>query len=156
MSEVHRLVKILKEKGLTIALAESVTCGMAAYKLSNVKGISEVLKGAIVCYTPEVKRNLLGISKRMIDQYTCESMQVTEALAKNLHKIMPANIHIAVTGLASSDGSETRTKPVGSAFICITYKNKTYKYKHVFKGTPLQIKNKICIALYKFVRTTIS
>ncbi|MDB5256496.1 MAG: hypothetical protein JWM14_1191 [Chitinophagaceae bacterium] len=156
MSEVHHLVRLLKKKNLTLALAESVTCGMAAYKLSNVKGISDVLKGAIVCYTPEVKINLLGISKRMIDQYTCESMQVTESLAKNLHKIMPADIHVAVTGLASSDGSESRTKPVGSAFICLAYKGKTYKFKHVFKGTPLEIKNKTCIELYRFVCATIS
>jgi len=156
MSEAHRLVRILKEKNFTLALAESVTCGMVSYKLSNVKGISEVLKGAIVCYTPEVKTDLLGISKRMIDQYTCESMQVTEALAKNLHKVMPADLHAAVTGLASSNGSESKEKPVGSVFICVAYKNKIYHYNHVFRGTPLEIKNKICIQLYKFISKIIS
>ncbi len=151
MSDVHKLVGILKEKELTLGLAESVTCGMAAYKLSNVKGISEVLRGSIACYTPEVKMSLLGISKRMIDKYTCESMEVTQALVTQLPKLIPADVYVAVTGLASSNGSESKTKPVGTAFICVRYKNKLYKTKHVFKGTPLQIKNKICLALYRFI-----
>jgi nicotinamide-nucleotide amidase len=147
---------LLKQKNLTLALAESVTCGMASHKLSNVKGISEVLKGGIVCYRPEVKNTLLGISKKMINQYTCESIEVTEALAKKLPGIISADIHVAVTGLASSDGSESKAKPVGSIFICVYYKNQIYKFKHVFKGTPLEIKNKACKALYQFVFTTIS
>ncbi|MDF2455311.1 MAG: hypothetical protein K0R51_1304 [Cytophagaceae bacterium] len=153
MSEVHQLVRMLKDKNLTLGLAESVTCGMAAYKLSNVKGISEVLRGSIACYTPEVKIALFGISKRMIEKYTCESMQVTQALVTKLPKLIPADVYVAVTGLASPspNGSESKIKPVGTAFICVRYKNKLYKTKHVFKGTPLQIKNKICLELYRFI-----
>lgn len=153
MSEVHKLVRILKEKKLTIGLAESVTCGMAAYKLSNVKGISAVLRGSIACYTPEVKMALFGISKSMIEKYTCESMQVTQALVTQLPDLIPADLYVAVTGLASADGSESKNKPVGTAFICVRYKNKVYKTKHVFRGTPIQIKDKICLALYRFVYT---
>lgn len=153
MSDVHKLVRTLKEKKLTIGLAESVTCGMTAFKLSNVKGISEVLRGSIVCYTPEVKISLFGISKKMIDTHTCESMQVTQALVNKLPKLIPADVYAAVTGLASSNGSESKSKPVGTFFICVSYKNKLYKMKHVFKGTPIQIKNKICLALYRFIYT---
>jgi len=156
MSEVHTLVRTLKERGLTLALAESVTCGMVAYKLSNVKGISEVLKGGIVCYTPEVKKSLLGISKKMIDECTCESSEVTEAMAKKLSSLIEADIYAAVTGLASSDGSESKNKPVGTTFICVNYKQKMYPLRKVFRGTPVEIKHKACLELYRFVTSILT
>ncbi len=139
-----------------MGLAESVTCGMAAYKLSNVKGISQVLRGSIACYTPEVKMLLFGISKHMVDKYTCESMQITKALAIRLPELIPADVHVAVTGLASADGSESKQKPVGTTFICVYYKNKLHPTRHVFRGTPMEIKNKICLELYRFTVSIIS
>lgn len=151
MSEVHTLVRKLKDKRLTLALAESVTCGMISFKLSNVKGISEVLKGGIVCYTPEVKNKLLGISKKTIEQHTCESMQVTEGLVKHLPQLIQADVYAAVTGLASSNGSESRNKPVGTVFMCVRYKNKIHKIKKRFRGKPSEIKHRVCLALYEFI-----
>jgi nicotinamide-nucleotide amidase len=155
MSEIHSLIKKLKEKNLTIALVESVTCGMASHRLSNVKGVSDVLKGSVVCYTPEVKIELMGITQTMIDKYTCESMQVTEALATKLTRLMKADIHAGITGLASPGGSETKTKPVGTIFFCICYRKKIYKMKKIMKGTPLEIKKEACTALFNFILSKI-
>src|SRR4051794_28794817 len=115
-NKAHAFIKQLQEKNLILALAESVTCGLAAHKLSTAPGTSDVLAGSIVCYTPEVKRDLLGVSQKLIDRYTCESMEVTEALAKNLGKLIDADIYAALTGLASPGGSETKDKPVGTIF----------------------------------------
>ncbi|HEY1040471.1 MAG TPA: nicotinamide-nucleotide amidohydrolase family protein, partial [Bacteroidia bacterium] len=99
-----KLVKKLKENNLTLALAESMTCGLAAHKLSGCVGVSDVLAGAIVCYTPGVKQKLLGISKTTILKHTCESKEVTEELSKKLSKLIKADIHAAITGLASEGG----------------------------------------------------
>ena len=63
---VNNLVKLLKDNHLTIAFAESVTCGLASHQLSTIKGTSEVLKGSIVCYDEEVKINLLRVKKTLI------------------------------------------------------------------------------------------
>lgn len=151
MNKVQLLVNSLKEKELTLALAESMTCGMASQKLSGMKGISEVFRGAVVCYSPEVKMTLMGIKQSLIEHYTCESMEVTEALAKKLSNVIPADIHAAITGLASPGGSETSTKPVGSVFFCIRYKKHCYKTKKILKGSPSQIKRKACIELYRLI-----
>jgi nicotinamide-nucleotide amidase len=151
MSKSHSLIGQLKEKKLTLALAESMTCGMAAYKLSGTKGVSDVLKGSIVCYTPEVKQSLMKIPQSLIEKYTCESMQVTEALVNKLAKLIPADIHAAITGLASSGGSETKQKPVGTVFFCVRYKNKIHKLKKRFTGNPGKIKEKACRVLYNFI-----
>jgi nicotinamide-nucleotide amidase len=154
-NKAHAFIKQLQEKNLILALAESVTCGLAAHKLATAPGTSDVLAGSIVCYTPEVKRDLLGVSQKLIDRYTCESMEVTEALAKNLEKLIDADIHAALTGLASPGGSETKEKPVGTIFFCIKFKNKMHRYKKLFRGTPLEIRKKACMSLYEHVLKTI-
>jgi nicotinamide-nucleotide amidase len=152
MSETRKLlVKKLKKKQLTIAMAESVTCGLAAHKLSTLPGVSEILAGSIVCYTPEVKMGLLGVPQKLIKKYSCESAQVTKSLAENLCMLIKADLHAAVTGLASPGGSETKEKPVGTIFLSVCYKNKTHNKRFLFRGTPVKIRAKACDALYKMI-----
>src|SRR4051812_42191261 len=86
----------LKGRGYTLALAESITCGLESYKLSTCSGTSDVLKGSIVCYTPEVKNSLLKVPKKLIKKYTPESKQVTRSLAKKLSRLIEADIHAAI------------------------------------------------------------
>jgi nicotinamide-nucleotide amidase len=148
---INKLVKRLQNEKLTLALAESVTCGLAAHKLTTVKGTTDVLASSIVCYQREAKIKLLNISNKLIEQHTAESMQVTEAMAKGLKRTIRADIHAAITGLAAAGGSETKTKPVGTFFLCVLYQGKTYRHRQVFRGRPLQIKTKACLALYKFI-----
>jgi nicotinamide-nucleotide amidase len=150
-AKANRLVKILKEKQFTLALAESITCGMASELLANSIGTSEVFKGSIVCYSPEVKRSLMGISKKLIDTFTAESMQVTEALVRKLPSFFNASVYAALTGLAAPGASETKRKPVGTVFLCVLYNRKIYKKRMLFRGTPRQIREKACLALFGLI-----
>jgi nicotinamide-nucleotide amidase len=154
-NQANALIKKLKENGKTLALAESVTCGLAAHKLSGCKGVSDVLKASIVCYTPEVKNKLMHVSKKAIQEYTCESMEVTETLACNLSKLVDADVYAAVTGLASEGGSETKSKPVGTVFFCVKWKERIFKQKKLFRGAPHEIKEKSCLALYDFILSSV-
>jgi PncC family amidohydrolase len=147
----NKFIKSLKQKGLTLALAESMTCGLATQKLSNFKGTSDVLKGSIICYTPEVKMDVLGISKSCVNQFSCESSEITEKLAKNLSGIIRADICAAITGLASEGGSETKGKPVGTVFFSVYFKSKVHNLRKNYRGTPLQIRQKACDDLYQFI-----
>ena len=153
---VSVLIKTLKEKELTLALAESMTCGLAAHKLSTCPGTSDVFAGAVVCYTPAVKKNMFSIPQTRIDQYSCESKEITEALAKNLSKNIKADIYAAVTGLASAGGSETKAKPVGSVFFSVMYKNKVHNFRKVFRGSPLEIRTKACLELYQCILSVVN
>jgi nicotinamide-nucleotide amidase len=147
---VNQLIKTMKDKGLTLALAESMTCGMASFKLSNTVGTSEVLKGSIICYTPEVKTSLLKITEKEIKKYSCESKEVTESLARHLKDLVKADIYAAITGLAAAGGSETKEKPVGTVFFSVMNK-KIHNYRKRFYGSPLEVKTKACIELYKLI-----
>lgn len=151
MNKVNALVKQLKEQGLRIALAESMSCGMASSMIASYKGASEVLAGSVVCYTPEVKAGLLGVSNRLIEACSCESPEVTEAMCKGLKKLIRADIYVAVTGLASEGGSETKDKPVGTVFYHMISGRRSRAYRMLFRGTPLTVRKKACINLYELV-----
>ena len=144
-------IRTLKEKQLKLALAESMTCGLAAQLLAGVPGTSEVLAGSIVCYSPEVKTGLMGTGESMIARYSCESMEVTEALVKKLPKLIGADVYAAITGLASGGGSETKDKPVGTVFLVVYHKRKLFRQRKVFRGTPLAIRKKACYELYRMI-----
>lgn len=150
-----KLVKFMQARGETLALAESMTAGLACHKLAGVKGACDVLKGSIVCYDASVKNHLLGISQKLIDACTPESQEVTNALAKKLSRQMKADVYAAVTGLAAPGGSETKTKPVGTVFFSVRYKNKTYTKRSLFRGSPVRIREKACNALFDFIRAVL-
>jgi len=154
---VNRLVKALQEKQLTLALGESMTCGLAAHQLCTVKGTSDVLKGSIVCYDPKAKIELVKIPASLIKRYSAESSQVTEAFVKKLSSLLTADIHVAITGLAapSVNGSESKDKPVGTVFIAIYYKNKLHSYRKLFRGNAIEIRKKACNEVYELILNTI-
>ena len=93
----------------------------------------------------------MGVSKKAIGKYTCESMEVTKILANNLSKLVRANVYAAITGLASDGGTETKEKPVGTVFLCMKYKNKIYQERKLFRGSPTEIKEKACLEVYDFI-----
>lgn len=146
-------IKEMQRRKLSLALVESMTCGLATHQLSRTPGTSDVLKGSIICYRPEIKKALLKVPQSMIDRYSCESKEVTRKLAANLPKLIAADVYAAITGLASPGGSETKEKPVGTVFFCIKKGNRFYEHRQRFYGTPLEIKKKACYALYEFIRS---
>ena len=150
------LIKKMKEKGLTLALAESITCGLTAMKLSSCIGVSDVLTASVVCYTPEAKMELLKIDGAIIEKCTCESQEVTDQMAEHLAKLIKADVYAAITGLASPDGSETKEKPVGTVFYAVRFNNKTHGFRATFRGTPLEIKTKAAVKMYDYVLEVIT
>lgn len=149
------LAKLLKENDLTIALAESVTCGLLAHKLGSVSSTSDFLKCSIVCYAEEIKITLMKIPQSLIKKHTAESQEVTDRLAKNLSRLVGSDLTLAITGLASPGGSETSAKPVGTIFHSVYFKNKLFHQEVRFRGSPLEIKTKACESGLKFVIRTI-
>lgn len=147
----QQLANFLHEKKLTVAFAESVTCGMAAHKLGTVSGTSTVFCGSIVCYDEHIKTGLLNVSKIFIEKHTAESQEVTDILCKNLKGKIKADVHAAVTGLAAPGGSETKLKPVGTVFYSVLVKNNMHRLRKLFKGSPLEIREKACKEMFRFI-----
>ncbi len=134
------VVKLLKEKNLTVSFAESCTCGLLVSKIGSVSGASEVLKESYITYSNEAKSKILGIRKDVLDKYTEYSSEVAKAMAEGLHKISNADICVSVTGIAGPGGG-TEEKPVGTVYIGLYFDKNTYIRELHLKGNRDRIRN---------------
>ena len=141
--EFTPLVQSFFQHKLTVAFAESCTAGLLASELSKAQGSSEVLLGGVVTYHTDAKQRLLGVKKETLELYSAESQQVTNEMVLGLHKHLPADVCVAVTGLCGSGASESPDKPVGTAFITILHQHKAHEYRQVFETTGEEMKQEI-------------
>ncbi len=133
--DVNALVQQFLLHKLTLALAESCTCGLVAAQLAPATGVSEVLLGSVVTYHVEAKQKLLGVKKETLATYSAESQQTTNEMAQGLHRHLPAaDVCVAVTGLCGPGASATPDKPVGTVFVTILLEGHAYEYRTQLKG----------------------
>ncbi|MCL2343870.1 MAG: competence/damage-inducible protein A [Firmicutes bacterium] len=108
---------LLRERGMTLALAESCTGGLLAKRLTDLPGASDILRGGVVVYSVESKTLLLGIEPALIEKKGAVSPEVAELMAKNVREKLRADIGIGITGNAGPTGDGRR--PVGDVFIAM-------------------------------------
>lgn len=147
--------KMLIEKGLTIAIAESCTGGLIAHKLTNIPGISQSLDRAIVSYSNRSKVELLGVNSLTIEKWGAVSEKTAEEMAKGVRKSSNCDIGLSVTGIAGPDGG-TSEKPVGLVFIGYSDRNTTFSRKFYFKGQRNEIKERAANAALQLLRERLS
>ncbi|AEI15762.1 competence/damage-inducible protein CinA [Flexistipes sinusarabici DSM 4947] len=128
-----RLFSALKERGLTLATAESCTGGLIAKKMTDISGSSDVFLGSIVSYSNNIKEKLLGIKKSVLENHGAVSSETAEAMAENIRNISGADVGIGVTGIAGPSGGSPE-KPVGTVYIAVTIKDKVKVEHFVFTG----------------------
>lgn len=109
---------VLREKGLTVATAESCTGGYLAHKFTSVPGSSDYFKGSVIAYSNEVKEKVLKVSKDDLETYGAVSEIVVKQMAENVRKLMNCDVGIATSGIAGPEGGSDE-KPVGTIWIAI-------------------------------------
>jgi len=109
------VVRLLKEKGLSISAAESCTGGLFAAALTDVAGASEVLSSSYVTYSAAAKASELGVGPGIIARFGVVSAETAEAMAKGAKTRSGADIAVSVTGYAGPDADEGHE--AGEAFI---------------------------------------
>jgi len=137
-----QIPSLLEQKHLTLCCAESCTGGLVSHLITNTAGSSKYFKGAIVCYSVESKQNLLKISSKILNEKGVVSEEIALRLAKNVKKLFKTDIGISITGIAGPT-TDNKNTPVGTVFIGINIKQKTFVYKFMFKGARQKIKKEI-------------
>jgi len=102
----------LRARGLTLAVAESVTGGLVSSRLVNAPGASDVLRGAVVGYAADVKRSVLGVTAGQVVSEEC-----ARQMADGARRMLGADVGIAVTGVAGPD--EQDGQPVGTVCFAV-------------------------------------
>jgi nicotinamide-nucleotide amidase len=114
---------------VTIATAESCTAGLLSARLTDVPGSSQYFNGGVVCYSNELKHDLVDVNQKTLDRYGAVSEETARELAVNIAKKLKSEIGISITGIAGPDGG-TEKKPVGLVFVGISYRNNVYIKKY--------------------------
>jgi nicotinamide-nucleotide amidase len=115
--------KALKEKGLTLSLAESCTGGTISSMITSVAGSSAYYKGGITSYSNEIKTSELNVSPYTLMVHGAVSQAVVEQMAEGIRVRYKTDYALAVSGIAGPDGG-TPEKPVGTVWIAIASKKR--------------------------------
>lgn len=104
------VVRTLAERGLTLGLAESVTGGLVAGRLTSIPGASQVLRGSIVSYASDVKFDVLDVPRGPV-----VSERAAIAMADGARRVLGADIGLSLTGVAGP--TEQDGQPVGTLWV---------------------------------------
>jgi PncC family amidohydrolase len=125
------LGQLLKEKGQTMATAESCTGGYIAHLITSIAGSSAYFIGAVVSYANEIKVKELGVEQTDLDEFGAVSEQVVRQMAEGVRQKFNTDFAIATSGIAGPDGG-IEAKPVGTIWIAIAGPKKTISQKFMF------------------------
>jgi nicotinamide-nucleotide amidase len=123
--------KLLKEKGASLATAESCTGGYIAHLITSIPGSSAFFKGSVVCYSNEVKEQIVGVQPETLRKFGAVSEQTVTEMAVGVQTRLNADYVIATSGIAGPDGG-TDEKPVGTIWIAIATPHEVFAQKFLF------------------------
>ena len=121
--EMEQVVgRLLAERGLTVAVAESCTGGLVAHRLTGVAGSSRYFERGLVTYSNRAKTELLAVPAEVIAARGAVSPDVARAMAEGVRRLAGTDFGIGITGIAGPDGG-TPEKPVGLTFIGLAWED---------------------------------
>ena len=142
------VLNLLRERNLTLAIAESVTGGMVSSRLTAIPGSSDVLIGGIVSYASEVKYNLLNVPNGPVVTPDC-----ARAMAEGVREALKADVGISTTGVAGP--AEQEGQPVGTVHLGIAFGDHVEAQSTQLPGDRARVREYGVISLLNFVRLKI-
>lgn len=130
--------QLVEEHGLMFGLAESCTGGLVAELLTAHAGASNYFAGGVVCYSNQVKQQVLGVPRELLEIHGAVSQPVAEAMARGACRALGVPLALALTGVAGPAGGSDE-KPVGTVHIAVASGTELVHDKSFFPGTRRQI-----------------
>jgi nicotinamide-nucleotide amidase len=109
---------MLRERKMTIAVAESCSGGLLASRLTDIPGSSDYVERGVVCYSNRAKTDLAGVPPQLIEEHGAVSEPVARAMAGGIRSRAGTDIGIGITGIAGPGGG-SEEKPVGTVAIAV-------------------------------------
>lgn len=125
--------RLLRERGLKLAVAESCTGGLISHRITDVPGSSDYYPGSVTAYANEVKEALLGVRHDTLCRHGAVSEETAREMAEGVRRVLGADLGLAVTGVAGPTGG-TPEKPVGLVYIALATPDGEWVERHVWKG----------------------
>ncbi len=147
--------RMLYERGLFLATAESCTGGLISSTLTDIPGSSEWFAGAVVAYSNRIKTALLGVGEKILRDHGAVSEATVEAMALGVCRTLgvdrPLGASVAVSGIAGPGGG-TPDKPVGTVCLAWAVKGAVDSRTCFFTGNRMEIKRQTVAAALEGLR----
>jgi PncC family amidohydrolase len=124
---------LLRQRHLTLAVAESCTGGLLATHLTNIPGSSAYFEGAIVAYSYEAKKHVLGVPASVLERYGAVSSETVTAMAEGVRQLLQTDVALAITGIAGPTGA-TPVKPVGLVYVALASEQGVDSRRYLWTG----------------------
>ena len=133
MTTAEKLVKVLTEKNMTCATAESCTGGGVGFAITSVPGSSAVFRGGVVSYDNSVKRDVLRVPEEVLATKGAVSSECASAMAEGARLLLKTDLAVSLTGIAGPGGGSAE-KPVGLVWFGVASKSGACAERMVFSG----------------------
>jgi len=140
---------LCRERGESLAVAESLTGGLAAMRLTAVPGASEVFRGGIVAYASDVKFSLLGVPEGPV-----VSRAAATAMAEGVRRRLSASVGLGLTGVAGP--AEQEGRPAGTVFVGLAREGQAESFEVRLPGDRAQVREHAVITALNLVRLRLS
>ena len=146
------VLRLLRERGATLAVAESLTGGLINSMLTDVAGASDVLRGGVVAYNSEIKTTVLAVPQNTIDAHGVVSAETAMAMARGAAQSCDAKFALATTGEAGPNSGSIA--PVGKVFVAICDREADFaqSYEMDFRGDRDIIRRRASMAALNTLR----
>ncbi|WP_099332132.1 CinA family protein [Actinomyces minihominis] len=139
MVDQSHLLQVLTEQGWTIATAESLTGGALCATLVDTPGISSVLLGGVVAYATDLKADILGVDRSLLQARGPVCAEVANQMAQGVRSLCASDFGISTTGVAGPGDSPDG--PQGLVFVGVVGPTTTLVEKHMFSGSRSQVRH---------------
>ncbi len=120
---------LLRERGLTLAVAESCTGGLIGHRITEVPGSSEYFLMGVVSYSNDAKERLLGVRPETLRDHGAVSTQAAEEMAAGVRRLSGADLGLSTTGIAGPGGGSP-DKPVGTVCVGLAWEGGSWSRRY--------------------------
>lgn len=133
----ERLVTACRDRSVTIGTAESLTGGLLAAEIARVPGCSEVFRGAVVAYHPDIKHAVLRVPTNLLTHVV--SAEVAVAMAIGAQDVLRVDLALATTGVAGPDALDDQMP--GTVWLAAAWRpTAPHPAHHVFRGSRQEVR----------------
>lgn len=143
MQTANDVIAALRDRGETLCTVESLTGGLLCASLTDVAGASAVVRGGVVAYTIDAKRDVVAVDPAILREHGAVSSETAVALADRILAIFGATWAVSTTGVAGPSTQEG--KPVGTVFIALSGPRREVLELHL-EGDRYEIRRQTCEA----------
>jgi nicotinamide-nucleotide amidase len=153
------VVHLLTERGLTIAVAESLTGGLLVSELIRTPGASAVVVGGVVAYSTALKHSVLGVDAALLASNGAVDPEVARQMASGVRDVLavdgrPADIGVSTTGVAGPDPQDG--KPVGTVFLGIAFGDEVRSVELGLLGSRDEVRAAVVVEALALIHRTVA